>query len=178
MGLPSGDGFALASEGCETLQLEARMVLYLSQIYFSRQTMEVAISTGSVPRVNLLLRQFPPLLNLSSPPLKHLLFLQCNGHFEISPLDEDKSVTFFALILSLCFPLCTSPRSRSFHSLSSHHHHDHTQPQQSSPQECFQQMPLPFTGLQAFHWGDGAKGLFLYAILVVVVIGDDAVNGG
>ena len=64
--------FASASEGYEALHLEARMVLYLSQISFSRQTMEVAISIGSVPRVSLLLRQFPPLINLSpskTPPL-------------------------------------------------------------------------------------------------------------
>ena len=31
-------------------------------------------------------------------------------------------------------------------------------------------MPLPFTGLQAFHWGDGVKVRFLYAVLVVVVV--------
>ena len=38
-------------------------------------------------------------------------------------------------------------------------------------------MPLPFTGLQAFHWGDGVKVLFLYIVLVIVVIGDDVVDG-
>ena len=29
--------------------------------------------------------------------------------------------------------------------------------------ECFQKMPLPFVGLQAFHWGDGVKVFFLKA---------------
>jgi len=27
-------------------------------------------------------------------------------------------------------------------------------------EECFQKMPLPFVGLQAFHWGDGVKVFF------------------
>merc|ERR1712112_673115 len=27
-------------------------------------------------------------------------------------------------------------------------------------EECFQQMPLPFTGLQGFHWGDGVQVYF------------------
>ena len=28
-------------------------------------------------------------------------------------------------------------------------------------QECFQKLPLPFTGLQGFHWGDGVKVGFI-----------------
>ena len=38
-------------------------------------------------------------------------------------------------------------------------------------------MPLPFTGLQAFHWGDGVKVLFIFFLLAVVVITDDVVDG-
>ena len=36
-------------------------------------------------------------------------------------------------------------------------------------------MPLPFTGLQSFRWGDGVQVIFFFAILVV---GDNADMGG
>ena len=39
-------------------------------------------------------------------------------------------------------------------------------------------MPLPFTGLQGFHWGDGVKVLFLFAKLAgIVVIGNHFGDG-
>ena len=36
-------------------------------------------------------------------------------------------------------------------------------------QECFQKLPLPFTGLQGFHWGDGVKVGFICTLLLAVI---------
>ena len=65
--------FALALEGSVALLEKPVNVVFVIDIFLSRQTMEVAISIGSVPRVSLSLRQLPPLSNLSSLPLKHTL---------------------------------------------------------------------------------------------------------
>ena len=36
-------------------------------------------------------------------------------------------------------------------------------------QECFQKLPLPFTGLQGFHWGDGVKVGLICTLLLAVI---------
>ena len=39
----------------------------------------------------------------------------------------------------------------------------------STLKECFQKMPLPFVGLQAFHWGDGVK-VFSYKLIIMMIL--------
>ena len=155
------------------------MVQYLSQIFLFpgkpwRWLPVPALSQGSASyRGNFHLFQIFPL-----PILNLFIKNQWNGMITLSrnePLSCSWSVTFTALRFSVQYvqaPIATGiiiPRliilhhhpDHNQHRKSSPQHPGHTQHQRSSSQECFQQMPLPFTGLQAFHWGDGVKVLFL-----------------